>query len=260
MKSLTPAVWMLSFVLVSTTSGSALAALSAGEAYIKGYTKMGKSSAAWVASQTNLAKARSSMVTTWANAQATLINARATMIKSVADAQATNAKTLQTLEQTRSLTLDNDLKVAKTFYEKRKLHDGYQALKVRKRPTREDLIRYSKDSTSGRPTGYQLDPVRGRIIWPEVFKRDGFLATRTQMSSLFENRKTTDSGLGSENCREIYNVAAEMRQQLRSVIREMTPAEYMAARKFIDSLAFEGQFKRQVEGVASSRLLLRNVE
>ena len=260
MRVFTSSAWMLSFVLFATSSGSALAALSEDEAYLQGYAEMGKQSAAWAASQSTLAKARSSTITAWGNAQAALINAQAKMVTSVATAQATNAKTLQTLQQTRSLALDNDLKVAKTFYEKRKLHDGYRALKTRKRPGRDDLIRYSRDSGPARPSGYQLDPVRGKIIWPEVFKRDDFLEARTLMSSLFENRNVTNSGLGSQNCREIRSVAQQMREQLRSVVREMPPAEYMAARKFIDGLAFEAKFRHQSAEVASSRLMLRNVE
>lgn len=192
----------------------ASAAAADTEAYLTGYNEMGRQAAAWATSQTATAHAQGSMVTAWANAQAALVGARATMVKSVADANSTNAKTLQTVEQTRGLTLDNDLKAVKTFYEKRKLHDGYRALKVRNRPTREDLVRYARERS---PADGVQSPPRA-VVWPPVLEGPEYLESRVRAAD------------GQPGALEA------MRIELRKRIRSMTPAEYMAARKFIDSL------------------------
>lgn len=195
------------------------------DAYLQGYAAIAKAGAEW-------------------------ISAKAEMIKARAEANLSNAKAIQTMEQTRTVALDNELKEATTFYEKKKLYDAYQTLSVNDRPTAEDLMRYSKMARPERPSNYQLEPVRGTIRWPGIFQRDEFLETRVQLDYLFAQRKAGDCGLGSENCRQIKEATETMREALRLLIDEMTPAEYMAARRFVDTLAYEAEFAPQVDGVA----------
>ncbi len=196
------------------------------ESYLKGKAEIAKSAAAWVTAQAAVIKAR-------------------------AEANATNAQAMETLQKARSLTLDNDLKAAKTFYEKRQLREAYSAMNAPTRATREDLIRYSKASTPERPTSYQLEPVRGKIYWPTVLQGESFLEERIQLESLFAKRKVIEGGVSSPIFGEVQEVAEEMRTELRSIMREISPVEYLAARKFIEALAFEARFPERMEGVAS---------
>lgn len=215
-----------------TTAGSqALGAVygqktSALQSYLGGHAELGKAAAAWVTAQ-------------------------ATMIKAAAEANATNAKAMETYEKARGLSLDNDMKAAKTFYDKRQMRETYCAQTSRSRPTQEDLIRYSKATVPERPTNYQLEPVRGKIYWPEVLQGETFLEERIQLESLFAERKTTDNGVSSPIYGQVQELAEQMRSELRMRVREISPAEYLAARKFIDALAFEVRFPQQVEGVAA---------
>ncbi len=221
---------ILATVLMMSSSASGLAAAPNGEtpvgSYLRGCAEMSKAGAAWVAAQASVIKAR-------------------------ADADATRATARQTMEQTRTVAIDNDLKAATTFYEKRKLNEAYRMVSAQERPTKEDLIRYSKASTPERPTNYQVDPVRGVVHWPEVFQRDEFLAQRVELDYLFAQRSARRSGLGSENCHEVKEKTEGMHEVLRSIIGEMSPAEYLAARKFVEALAYEAQFAPNAKNVAS---------
>jgi len=183
-------------------------------AYLDGYREMGQAAAAWVAGQTSAAKARASLITAWGQAQAALINARATGVQAVATARATNAKTLGALQQVRGLALDNDLKAAKTFYEKRKLHDGYRAMGGRTRPTREDLVRYAAQRVARTPRQRPPDDAQ----WPLVLRGAEYLELRVRATA------------GEPGA------VAALREELRADIRQMSPAQYMAARKFLDGL------------------------
>ncbi len=222
--------WLVALIVSSGPAGIAMAANNYTEApagsYLKGCAEMSKAGAAWVSAQ-------------------------AAVIKAKADATVSHAKAIQTMEQTRTVSLDNDLKAATNFYEKRKLNEAYRMVNTQARPTKEDLIRYSKASMPERPTNYQVDQVRGTIRWLEVFQQDEFLAHRVPLDYLFAQRSPANSGLGSENCRQVKQEAEGMREVLRSIIGEMSPAEYLAARKFIESLAFEAQFAPRMEGVAA---------
>ena len=221
---------------------AAMAGESVQEAYVKAYASMGKQAAMWTASQTG-------MITAQAEAQAALMNARANMLKTVVEARGTEAKTLHTLQEVRSKVLDNDLKSAQTFYEKRNVRDAYQAQHPRKRPSREDLVRYSKAAAPKRPTDYEM---RGSTIyWPAALQEEEFSECRVQLDYLFAQRTRADAGPGSETFRQAKEPLAQMRDQLRSQIRQMDPAEYLQSRKFIDNLAYETRFSHRIEGIAA---------
>jgi len=182
-------------------------------------------------------------------AAAAMVNARAALVKAMSEAELNRAKAIQTLEQTRTVALDNHLKATTTFYEKRKLYDAYHSLQaVRERPTREDLIRFSKESAPERPDQNQIS--RGTIHWPDTLQREEFLIQRLQLDALFAKRVETNSGRGSEVCREVQSLTKQMRNDLKDMVQRMTPAEYLAARKFIDALAYEAQFPPDAPGVA----------
>lgn len=243
MSSLKQSVQLFLIILLSaTTVGSATAAppsQAATDAYVNAYTKMGKAAALMFNHDNIRANARNAAITVLADAQSKIIKARAAWITAVANAKATNAKTLQTLQEVRSKALDNNLKVAKTFYDKRALYDAYKESHSRKRPTQEDLIRYSKASVPERPANFQIG---GNICWPEVLLQDEFSDYRTLLDCLFSERKTSHNLLGSGVCCQVRNAVGKMREELRSKIREMNPAEYVAARKFLESVAYESRF------------------
>ncbi len=220
-------VAMLGIAVVRTRAEGADPYGRPKEGYLKGCAEMGKAAAAYVTAQ-------------------------AAMIKAKADANACNAKAMETLEKTRSQALDNDLKTAKTFYEKRSLHETYLVQSARPRPTHQDLIRYSKQSLPERPTNYQVEPVRGRVYWPAVLQEEQFSEYRVELDGLFAKRATTDVVVDSETSRQIQEVVERMQAELSSLIRQISPTEYLAARKFIESLAFEARFPKWIEGVTAN--------
>jgi hypothetical protein len=233
-------------------SASAAPPPEAMDAYVKAYTEMGKNAAVLFNNQNTQAAAQTSMFTAWADAQAKILTARAGWITAVANANSTDAKTLQTLQQVRSLVLDNNLKAAKTFYDKRKLCEDYRKLNPCKRPTQESMSRYSQASLPKRPVQFQLASAPGRIYWPDALLDEEFSDGRIQLESLFAQRKAGAAAAGSNISGEVQTVAAQMREQLQAKIRQMSPEEYLAARRFLESLAYEARFPARGERVASN--------
>ena len=243
-------------LVVLIVSGTGISA-SAGppsqalDAYVKAYTQMGNQ-AAFVLSEENIrANAGTNMFNSWVDAQCKIPAAKSACSTAVANVNSTNAKTLVTLQQVRSAALDNNLKAAKTFYEKRKLHAEHKSQNTRKRPTQKDVTRYSQASAPVRPASYELEPARGTIYWPDVLLEEEFADCRIRLDGLFGQRKVGASVSGSNVSRQVLTATTQMREKLRSKIRQMTPVEYMAARKFLESLAHEVRFPARIEGVAS---------
>ncbi len=182
-------------------------------------------------------------------AQAAIVTAQASVISSTAASNAAIAKAADDLEKVRAMAMDNDLKAAKAFYDRRKMYADYQAQRAAQRG-KGDLARRSKANTE-RASVYEVDPLRGRIFWPSVLKREEFADARVQMDALFAERKTRQAGLGSNFCRQAKMLTSEMRDQLREMVDDLSPSEYLAARKFLDTLSFEAQMPPRIEGVAA---------
>jgi hypothetical protein len=244
-------------LIVLMVAGAGVSAVAAPppevlDAYVKAYAEMGKNAAVVFNNQNTYATAQTNMFTAWADAQCKMLTAQAAWITAVANTNATNAKTLETLQQVRSLTLDNNLKLAKTFYEKRKLYDDSRKLNTHKRPTLQDVVRYSQASVPKRPAQFELASARGRISWPEVLLEEEFSDGRIQLESLFAQRQPASPVSASSISGEVQTAAAQMREQLQLKIRQMSPEEYLGARKFLESLVYEARLPARIEGVASN--------
>lgn len=217
---------LLVLLLISSFASSALSTekVDVLHGYLTGQAEMGKAAAA-------------------------LLTAQAALVKSVSEAQMNQAKAIETMETTRAKVLENDLKAATNYYEKKKLYDAYQALqRERERPTREDLIRYSREAAPERPAEFQLS--RGVIQWPGILQREEFLDERIQLDALFAKRQFAARQAGSEVSHEVQTAANQMRGKLRDMVATLSPTDYVAARKFIDSLAYEAQLPPDAPGVA----------
>ncbi|MFH1354341.1 MAG: hypothetical protein ABIH36_03565 [bacterium] len=220
--------------------------------YAQAYAQIDRDAAVLFAQENTRANIRTNQFTAWVDAQCKILNAKSAWITAITNASATNAKTLVTLQEVHSAKLDNNLKAAKTFYDKRALHAGYQGLSDKKRPTQGDVMRYSQASMSERPNKFQLCSLSGKINWPGVLLADDFLDARIRLNSLFVQRLSGSPNSAEDNTHEIQEIIAQMREQLRLNIREMSSSDYLATRKFLESLARESQLAPRIDGVASN--------
>ena len=87
----------------------------------------------------------------------------------------------------------------------------------------------------------QFDPARGIVQWPGVLNRPEFNESREKLGGLFRQAAADPhgSGLGTQNYRDIAHAVEEMSDKLRSEIDHFTPSEYIAASKFLKSLAHQ---------------------
>lgn len=226
--------------------------MDAADAYVEGYSRMGKAAAMMFGNENTRANAQNNAMTAMADAQAKMLSAQAAWLTAVANAAATEAKTQQTLEQTRTLALENELKATKTFYEKRQLHDEFQKQRSPQPTSPGERVRTSKAPVLARPASFEFDSRRGKVYWPEVFLSEEFSDARANLDALFAQRHDLTAKSSGSIAGQVNAITAEMTEQLREKIREMSPAEYLAAKKFLESLAYEVQFPPQIVGVASN--------
>jgi hypothetical protein len=81
-----------------------------------------------------------------------------------------------------------------------------------------------------------LDPVTGRITWPEILQDKQYDDQRKEIEQLFELRAKTSHSTGTGQ--KIRATTGRMSDMLRRQIKDIPANDYIAARKFLDSLDF----------------------
>ena len=146
-------------------------------------------------------------------------------------------------EEARSKFIDNQLKWAKTYYERKDVYQSHADKEAEK--NREVRDRYLATKPSGLPPRLgpsQLDPSTGQITWPSALEGPEYREGKNALQDLFMTRVFTSGSDDTAN--KIYQTARDMQYLLKTHIDDMPPYEYLAARKFLESMAFEGRYPR----------------
>ncbi|HVW00916.1 MAG TPA: hypothetical protein VHB77_11275 [Planctomycetaceae bacterium] len=96
----------------------------------------------------------------------------------------------------------------------------------------------SSQGTAQRLTASQLDPTTGKITWPDVLQANEYTPQRTELENLFAERAKTD--ITPKLTSSIRFEVDQMKNTLQTHMHGMPGSSYLAARKFLDSLAYEG--------------------
>jgi hypothetical protein len=171
------------------------------------------------------------------HAMAHLIRNQGRAIRSVSQASINN-------EEARSKFIDNQRKWTATYFANKDLIESRKARELAKQRASRDA--YLSTRPSGAPPRLslsQLDTATGEISWPEGLQLSEFKDSRTKLESLFSTRARSSST--KTLAADVQSAVDGMRTALKAQIKSMAPNEYLAARKFLDSLAYEATQSRQ---------------
>lgn len=147
--------------------------------------------------------------------------------------------------------IDNQKKREETYFEMRRMNASYRAETRRPPVSMEKLISFSNARMPSRLTAEQLDPSKGELKWPHILQREEFAKQREAIETLFTERakRPYHTGLGTENYREVRMITDDMHDLLRSLIEDITPDEFIAGNKFLNSLSYEARFDPELNVV-----------
>lgn len=152
-------------------------------------------------------------------------------------------------EEAKSRRLDNELKYAETYFAKRRLNAEQVRELYGPRPTAAQVAAYSAARQPERLTAAQVSLTGGTIFWPAALEGAAFEEWRLIIEDLFMARQNGHVTAG--NSQEIQEVAAAMQSQLKEQIGEHSPMQYVEAKQFLDSVAYESRFSTPPAGLAS---------
>ncbi|HID76782.1 MAG TPA: hypothetical protein EYP56_12400 [Planctomycetaceae bacterium] len=113
-----------------------------------------------------------------------------------------------------------------------------RAANRRPRPTEEQLRRIAASARPRPLSPKHVDWITGRIQWPGVLLASHYEPFRAGLDRAFALR-AAQGEIDPVTLAEAKRAAHQMLEELKSHIREMPSQEYMAARRFIESLAHD---------------------
>lgn len=103
----------------------------------------------------------------------------------------------------------------------------------------------AKAAAPARLAASDRSPATGEFNWPKVLREDVYKEGRQDLEDLFSERDAdpAGAGLGSDNYTLIKAVTDRVSELLVSRLPEYAPMDYIAARNFLKTLAYEARFK-----------------
>ncbi len=171
--------------------------------------------------------------------QSYYLNGMSNVIRAQGQAAVGYSQAAVNVEEARSRYIDNQKKWSETYLEMKRSHDAaVEEKQERDKELLQTHLANRKPQTPARLSFAQLDPGTGRITWPVVLRSDEYATARQKIEDLFALRARVNGSVPTSH--EISVGVADLRALLRARISAMSPNEYIAARKFLDSLAYEG--------------------
>lgn len=145
------------------------------------------------------------------------------------------SKAMINYEEARTKYIDNRKKWTETYFAMKEQNQAKTAEKhERGRHSSEALATASRSSVPRGLSHEAFDPITGQLQWPEALMAPEYAQPREQIEQLLQVHATT----GAANSVQIQQAVQSLNQMLKSNIQNLPANDYIAARKFLDSLAY----------------------
>jgi len=149
--------------------------------------------------------------------------------------------------------VQNRQKATDTYFYMRQANRAYREAEAPQRLSREQYASLARKAAPAPLTEAQYERTLGRIEWPAVLAGDNFKAERSALDRAFAHRSPGDSGPSSAFYSTVHELTDSLQAKLKSRLDELDAAQYVAAKKFLMSLAYESQRPMVAGAVAMAR-------
>lgn len=171
--------------------------------------------------------------------------------RATGEANLYNSMAAEHYESARQAAIENKKFAADTYFAMRKAN---QEARDAARPKRLTVDQYADIAMRSAPSALaaqQYEPMSGKLAWPDVLMSKQFDADRKAIDDAFRSRDADDGGKGSNFAAHIDRLTSRMEADLKANIDQLNPMDYMAARKFLGSVAHEAQQFFDLRAVAT---------
>lgn len=147
-------------------------------------------------------------------------------------------------ETARSSYIDNTAKWSSFYWRMREANENSKRQRLeRDRHSPEVLTQVAASDIPRSLSSDELDVVSGKIYWPEALMAEQFSAMRLDLEHRFELIALTTRT--PEMIAQVREETRTLKEMLRSNIETIPAADYVTARKFLDSLEYSVASRRR---------------
>jgi hypothetical protein len=165
------------------------------------------------------------------------MNGMASAISARGDANLANSAAAMNLTQAQSQEIQNRQQATNTYFELRETNKAAQDAERGPNPTMQQLVSAAREGLPAALSPSQMDPVTGKVNWPDVLQADEFQSQRAQVDQLMA-KLASHGSLSYTDRSSVRQVVEAMYHQMNAEIRQLTPQDYMTGRKFLNSLLY----------------------
>jgi len=159
------------------------------------------------------------------------------VIRSEGDYNLQTSQGMINFEIARSKYIENVNKWTQAYFQMREANQAFQIqARERNRHSAESLAQAAASDLPRQLSSDDLDPVTGRITWPEALLDEQYAPLRADLEEQFGLRAWTSGSAGT--AARIHDDTRSMLSILRNNIDRIPANDFIAARKFIDSLDY----------------------
>ena len=144
-------------------------------------------------------------------------------------------------QEAASRYLDNREKATETYFKMQQINRAARDAQRPQRLSPEQQVALARRQAPEGLNPAQYNRELGRLNWPAVLTADVFAPERVLLERAFVARSPADVGAASAFHSQVKQLAGSMEAKLRDNLTLLSPAEYMAAKKFILGLSVESQ-------------------
>ncbi len=162
------------------------------------------------------------------------------VIRSQGMANLSNSEAAINMTEATKRNMENRDQWTDTYFQMRQKNRDYRAAERGPRPSREDFVRMAAAGRPAQLSPSELDSVTGAIDWPRALTRPEFAKSRSELENLFAKR----AAYGQTNWKDSSQIDAitkKMEADLKGIIRDVSPMDYTASKRFLTSLAHENR-------------------
>jgi hypothetical protein len=165
----------------------------------------------------------------------------ADVVRSAGEANLMDSLAAQNYVAARSQDIQNRVQWTEAYYQMRRANRAYRESKRSPRLSQEEIARNARQGLPRRLTSAELDPLTGEVNWPVILQESQYASEREQLEKLFGKRAEATS-VSPDVYREIKTNTDELLATLKKSIAQYKPNDWLGARKFVESLAYEVRF------------------
>jgi hypothetical protein len=141
------------------------------------------------------------------------------------------------MTQAQSNEMQNQVQAVNTFWETRNIGKAQRAADRGPPPTAEQIARMARMGMPSPLTPSQLDPVSGRLNWPDALQNPTFDAQRGELDQMFAKRASY-GGLDYADRDQVSETIDSMVDELKARIRDIPPQAYTLSKSFLRSMLY----------------------